>query len=634
MKTKKALKIIIFSVAILLCLALTVGVTFAIIRFTGSAIGTINMDKGIIIQYAGFDKDDIDTDNLWQDNEVNFKLFNVENALQGTELPLGGLTIKPAEGSVDFYARFKLEYKFYADLEATEEVEGIYPADILVPSASFVNSAWVLGEDDFYYLASGTTLTEFKPTDSAVPFFSDGATLTVNPELKGWGFGYEIDGKLIKRVDVTLTLETAQVGIGWSVTRAPVIFNMDEINADVVYNIYDTNGEPVSKDNVVLDGQTGYQILDENGNGLQYYFTEVDLPDADVVSEIYYYSGSDLRDVQIPDYIIINGKTCKTTTIAAGAFEASNIEKLIIPDTVETIGDSAFFDNFSIHTVYLGKNVKTIGSGAFSNTQIVNLHMGEKVETIGDYAFIGGLFRNVELPNTVTSIGVGAFQGCNNLDKFVASGKYTTLDNGNLLMDGTTIVAFAPAGISEYNIPNGVEVISTSVFELTKITSINIPNTVTTIMQSAFSQCVNLTSVTIPNSVTDLENHVFSGCSNLTQVTIGKGVTTIKESTFNGCSKLNSVSILGEVTTIGNQAFRECKFTNIVLPASVQTIEQNAFQQCTELATVTIKATTPPNMGSGVFKNCSKLETIFVPAASKTLYELADVWGVYDISII
>ena len=218
MKNKtKTFKFVIAAFAVLLCLALAFGLTGAWLKATKTATGTINMDQGIIIGYTGFEHEVSDTDNIWQKNEVNFKLFNITNALPGADVAISPASINAATGSVSFNARFKLEYKLYTDLEGTAENTTIDPQRILVPSANFVNSAWVKSTDGYYYYATGTTLNVLAVGGATVSFFADGAKYTIDPDIEGLGFGYEIDGTLIKRVDTILTLEVSQVGVNWQV---------------------------------------------------------------------------------------------------------------------------------------------------------------------------------------------------------------------------------------------------------------------------------------------------------------------------------------------------------------------------------------------------------------------------------
>jgi len=125
--------------------------------------------------------------------------------------------------------------------------------------------------------------------------------------------------------------------------------------------------------------------------------------------------------------------------------------------------------------------------------------------------------------------------------------------------------------------------------ECWSLTSVTIPNSVTTIGERAFKSCSGLTSMTIPNSVTDIGSYAFEYCSKLTSVTIPNSVTDIGSYAFRDCSKLTSVTIPNSVTTIRRYVFYECSaLTSVTIPSSVTSIEDFAFYKCSKLISVHI----------------------------------------------
>ncbi|MEY8606677.1 leucine-rich repeat domain-containing protein [Muribaculum intestinale] len=168
------------------------------------------------------------------------------------------------------------------------------------------------------------------------------------------------------------------------------------------------------------------------------------------------------------------------------------------------------------------------------------------------------------------------------------------------------------SGLTSVTIPNSVTSIGQRVFEnCSGLTSVTIGNSVTSIGYYAFSGCYGLTSVTIPNSVTSIRERAFSGCSGLTSVTIPNSVTSIGERAFSGCSGLTSVTIGNSVTSIGYYAFDGCYgLTSVTIPNSVTTIVQSAFSNCRGLTSVTI-GNSVTSIGKYAFSGCSKLTSIY-----------------------
>ena len=356
---KTKVKALVVSIALLLCLALSVGLAGAWYEARRTANGTINMNTGIIIEYADFyqDPENLDDNNIWNREDVEFYLFSTTSAVPGQEIALTPAKIGAATGSVDFYARYKLDYKFYADVNATTEVTGVNVAEVLVASDPIINGAWVLSGDGYYYYATGTTLNIMHPADELVELFADGAKYTVNTNIGGEGYGYEVNGTVVKRIDVILTLEVAQVGVNWAITEIlpdPIVEEVDGISKV----LQDTSG------NVVADIEEGqvYQILDSDLKGLKYEFNlngasgfsvSINPNSVDGTAIVVGYTGP-ITDVEIPNYIVVGGKTYQVTQIADYAFEdCSSLTSLSASYSIEYIGADAFTNCTNLRSVDL-----------------------------------------------------------------------------------------------------------------------------------------------------------------------------------------------------------------------------------------------------------------------------------------
>ena len=195
------------------------------------------------------------------------------------------------------------------------------------------------------------------------------------------------------------------------------------------------------------------------------------------------------------------------------------------------------------------------------------------------------------------------------------------------------------SSLTSVTIGSGVKSIGNYAFwNCSSLTSIEIPNSVTSIGNFAFYQCTGLTSVTIPNSVTSIGEYAFSGCYGLTSVTIGSGVTSIGGSAFTGCSGLKKVIVKDIAAWCGikfdgsysNPLYyakhiysnEDTEITNLIIPNSVTSIENYAFQYCSGLTSITIPNSVT-SIGEGAFDGCSGLTSITIPNSVTSIEDYA-----------
>ena len=392
----------------------------------------------------------------------------------------------------------------------------------------------------------------------------------------------------------------------------------------------------------------GVENIGDNAFSNCNLLTSIAIPGSASIGEYAFSSCYALTSITISDGV---------TNIGEGAFSScTEVQKISIPSSLETVGDRIFINYPSVSKVtridFSGDleawlKVMSLGgmSSFISEDSAIYLNgeqlsgdiiVPEGITSIPSYAFTNFTqITSLTIPDSVTSIGSYILQGCTGIESLIIPNMTRKL--GGYFGEDPRYDSYntqVPDSLKTLVITGGESIPQHAFYGCSGLTSITMPDSVTSIGGSAFSGCSDLTSITIPDSVTSIGDYVFRDCSGLTSITIPDSVTSIGYGAFFGCSgiiqKENGVSYVdkwviycdntvsqvqlrGDTAGIAAQAFSDCSgLTSITIPDSVTSIGQSAFSGCSGLTSIIIPDSVT-SIGSYAFRDCSGLTSITIP---------------------
>ena len=487
------------------------------------------------------------------------------------------------------------------------------PNDVLtIPTTGFTPAGTIEDATESYTLTA-----DEKGNAYLYGTFAEGATVEIIMGTKHtfdapseWGKSYALDALGINATMMTAEELEATVTMELMAGKTDIIVTMaaepELAMFTAIRKAICNSGVADGSINLTLNG---VKVLpdDEGGAGTSFGYCEetddavtqlasVNLPDAEIIGDCVFLCCTNLTSVNVPSLI----------SIGDAAFEETGITSITLPSSVTSIGVYAFIDCENLTTVKFaeGSQLESIPERAFANCdQLVSMEIpasvtsigvsafessdalktisfgcGSQLASIGEYAFSGSALETITIPATVTDLGERAFEYCNQL----------TMVNFEENSQLTTI---------KYQV----------FYKCTNLTSFAIPKGVTTLEDQSFQES-GLTSIYIPNTVTSMGN-AFRNCANLKQVTFQEGC---------------------QMTKIDNQTFMGTGIVSIEIPASITEIGGYAFYNCQDLETVTLLANEVVSIDKDTFKNVGNLAEIYVPAGLVESYKAADIWSSYS----
>ena len=343
------------------------------------------------------------------------------------------------------------------------------------------------------------------------------------------------------------------------------------------------------------------------------------------------------------------GESAFDSSSSSGDYHCKKLEEVILPPSLESIGDYAFEYCSSLKDVHvrgssytIPKSVKDIGSDVFySCASITNVVLEPGLTVLGQSMFsrCTGI-KEIVVPESIETIGYSAFSSCSSLSRIA-------LEEGLQILGESM---FSGTAISEIFVPKTITQMGKSCFSGCKnLKDIVLEDGLPLVGENMFNTCTLLQKMSIPSSVKQIGLTAFSGCTGLTTVNLSEGLDSIGQSAFQGCVGLRAMSFPESLNAIGNTAFSGCtSLSTISFPSGVSEVGVGAFSGCSvksmlfnntngefldqfskESLRTLFLGKSADGITGGLLSDCSALETIMTASANPN-YSVDDCGVLFD----
>lgn len=511
------------------------------------------------------------------------------------------------------YSIFEYNFKSHLSIPALENTNAFYDINnlckIYVPDALY--DEWIVATNwatyaKYIYKASDINGVKVPVLASASNFTFNGETVTSYTGTDTHIIlptSYSIDGGEYEDLTFTTFNELYSYSYGTSVTFPLVVTD----NSGIEYTFADS-----------------YEVY-KNGRELSYPVT---------------------TSVLIPNYV--DGDDYQVTSIVQQCFvDNTIIEEVVIPDNYNNVGYQAFRRCNNLKSVTIPNSITALPNEVFGQCTSLSTVNKNKLLEMGAYLFSSceslehfeidegvvelktGVFGNcgiksIHIPSSVTTINNSAFNKCFNLDEITIAEENPAFEVvNNCLIDPTNSILIV--GANKSIIPSDGSVVTIGVNSFSgrsRLQTIEIPDSITTIQGSAFENCIGVTSLKIGSGLTSIGSaFVFAGLTNLETIEVSSSNSKYKSvnnclidtSTYTIIRGCNTSTIPSNVVKIGGYAFSNSKIIEAIIPSSVTEIEHQGFKGCSNLINISIPESVTV-IGNGAFDGCTALKTLTIPS--------------------